>query len=161
ALEAIYSLRQRSMAFTLDLLGEATITEVEADRYQSEYLHLIDGLSRQVNAWKPIDLIDRDAQGTLPRVNVSVKLSSLYSQFDPMDPAGTCQAVRARLRPILRAAQRTGSFVNVDMEQFSYKELTLQIFREILDEEEFRAWKDVGIALQAYLKDCLSDLERL
>ena len=41
----------------------------------------------------------------IPRVNVSVKLSSLYSQFDPIDPDGTSRAVRERLRPILRLAQ--------------------------------------------------------
>jgi RHH-type proline utilization regulon transcriptional repressor/proline dehydrogenase/delta 1-pyrroline-5-carboxylate dehydrogenase len=161
ALDAISALRQRSLAFTVDLLGEATITEVEARRYQEEYLHLIDGLSRQVNSWPPIDLIDRDAYGELPRVNVSVKLSSLYSQFDPMDPEGTSGAVRSRLRPILREAQRTGSFVNFDMEQFAYKDTTLCIFRDILLEDEFRSWQDVGIAIQAYLKECLGDLHAL
>src|SRR5262249_42542347 len=77
------------------------------------------------------------------------------------DPEGTSQAVRDRLLPILREARRTGAFVNFDMEQFAYKDLTLRIFCEILDEVEFREWKDVGIALQAYLKDCLRDLHNL
>jgi RHH-type proline utilization regulon transcriptional repressor/proline dehydrogenase/delta 1-pyrroline-5-carboxylate dehydrogenase len=161
ALDAIAALRQRSLGFTIDLLGEATITEAEAARYQEEYLNLIDGLSRRVNRWPVIDLIDRDAQGELPRVNVSLKLSSLYSQFDPIDPDGTSNAVRARLRPILRAAQRARSFVNFDMEQYAYKDTTFRIFREVLDEEEFRDWRDVGIAVQAYLNDCLKDLEEL
>ena len=154
-------MRRRSLAFTVDLLGEATITEAEAERYQADYLDLIDGLSRQVNAWPPIDLIDRGCQGPLPRVNVSIKLSSLYSQFDPIDPEGTSRAVRARLRPILRAARGTQAFVNVDMEQYAYKDLTLRIFREVLEEEEFRDWPDVGIAIQAYLRDCAADLEEL
>jgi RHH-type proline utilization regulon transcriptional repressor/proline dehydrogenase/delta 1-pyrroline-5-carboxylate dehydrogenase len=47
------------------------------------------------------------------------------------------------------------------MEQYSFKDLTLRIFREVLDESEFRTWPDVGIAIQAYLKDCLADLEHL
>jgi RHH-type proline utilization regulon transcriptional repressor/proline dehydrogenase/delta 1-pyrroline-5-carboxylate dehydrogenase len=161
ALAAIARLRRRALAFTIDLLGEATITEAEAERYQADYLDLIAGLSRQVNAWQPIDLIDRDDQGPLPRVNVSVKLSSLYSQFDPIDPDGTSKAVRARLRPILRAARSHRAFVNVDMEQYAYKDLTLRIFREVLEEDEFRDWPDVGLALQAYLRDGLADLEGL
>src|SRR5262245_37888060 len=45
ALEAIARLRRRSLAFTVDLLGEATITEAEADRCQQEYLDLVAGLS--------------------------------------------------------------------------------------------------------------------
>jgi RHH-type transcriptional regulator, proline utilization regulon repressor / proline dehydrogenase / delta 1-pyrroline-5-carboxylate dehydrogenase len=161
ALSAIAALRRRSLAFTVDLLGEATITELEAERYENEYLQLLDGLSREVNAWPAIDLIDRDSQSRLPRVNVSIKLSSLYSQFDSIDPDGTSTALRQRLRPILRQAQRTGSFINFDMEQFAFKDTTLRIFREILEEQEFRHWKDVGIALQAYLRDCFRDLQEL
>jgi RHH-type proline utilization regulon transcriptional repressor/proline dehydrogenase/delta 1-pyrroline-5-carboxylate dehydrogenase len=161
ALVTIARLRRRSLTFTIDLLGEATITEAEADRYQAEYLQLIEGLSRTVNTWAPVDVIDRDHQGPLPRVNVSVKLSALYSQFDPIDPEGTSRAVRARLRPILRAARARQAFVNVDMEQYAYKDLTLRIFREVLEEDEFRDWPDVGIAIQAYLRDCAVDLEEL
>src|SRR5205085_7090964 len=132
----------------IDLLGEATVTEAEAEQYQAQCLDLVDGLAARVNAWPEVDLIDRDDAGPLPRVNVSVKLSALYSQFDPIDPEGTSRAVRARLRPILRAARRQRAFVTFDMEQYAYKDITLHIFRQILDEGEFRDWPDVGIAVQ-------------
>ena len=158
AVEAISQLRQNNLAFTIDLLGEATITEAEADAYQRQYLELVEGLSREVNAWPAIDLIDHDHCGPLPRVNVSVKLSSLYSQFDPMDPAGTSRSVCARLRPILRLARQHRAFVNFDMEQHAFKDVTLSIFQEVLSEAEFRDWPDVGIAIQAYLVDCERDL---
>jgi RHH-type proline utilization regulon transcriptional repressor/proline dehydrogenase/delta 1-pyrroline-5-carboxylate dehydrogenase len=158
---AALQLRRRSLAFTIDLLGEATVTEAEADRYQHEYLELIAGLARAASTWEPIDRIDRDETGPLPHVNVSVKLSSLYSQFDPIDPAGTSAAVRARLRPILDSARRHGAFVNVDMEQYAFKDLTLRIFREVFEEQAFRDWPDVGIAIQAYLHDTGADLGQL
>jgi RHH-type proline utilization regulon transcriptional repressor/proline dehydrogenase/delta 1-pyrroline-5-carboxylate dehydrogenase len=161
ALAAVSRLRSRSLAFTVDLLGEATITEAEAEKAQAEYLDLIVGLSREVNGWREKPLIDRDDAGPLPRVNVSVKLSALYSQFDPIDPDGTSRAVRARLRPILRAARENQAFVNFDMEQYSSKDLTLQIFEEVLTEPEFRDWPDVGLAVQAYLRDSADDLGRL
>ena len=161
ALDAIAAMRRRSLAFTIDLLGEATITEAEAEQYQQQYLELIEGLSREVNAWPAVPLIDRDAAGPMPRVNVSVKLSSLYSQFDPIDPEATSDAVRGRLRPILRLARRHGAFVNFDMEQYAFKDVTLRIFREVLAEPEFRDWPDVGIAIQAYLRDTDADLAEL
>ncbi len=161
AVAAVSALRGRSLAFTVDLLGEATITESEAEKAQSEYLELITGLARSVNTWPENALIDRDDQGRLPRVNVSVKLSALYSQFDPIDPDGTSREVRARLRPILRAARENRAFVNFDMEQHSCKDVTLQIFEEVLSEEEFRDWPDAGIAIQAYLRDTGDDLQQL
>lgn len=161
ALATIQRLRKSSLAFTVDLLGEATITELEAEGVQKQYLELLDGLSREVNRWPEIPLIDRDDRGPMPRVNVSVKLSALFSQFDPIDPAGTSAAVRTRLRPILRSAIRNRAFVNFDMEQFAFKDTTLRIFREILDEPEFRTWPDVGIAIQVYLKETEGDLKQL
>ena len=47
------------------------------------------------------------------------------------------------------------------MEQYAFKDLTLRLFRDVLDEAEFRAWPDVGIAIQAYLRDTEADLEVL
>lgn len=160
-LATVRRLREHSLAFTVDLLGEATITEVEADAVEKQYLDLLSGLSEEVNHWPENPLIDRDDAGPIPRVNVSVKLSALFSQFDPIDPAGTSAAVRRRLRPILGAAVRNRAFVNFDMEQYACKDVTLQIFREILEEPEFRRWPDVGIAIQAYLKDTHSDLQEM
>jgi RHH-type proline utilization regulon transcriptional repressor/proline dehydrogenase/delta 1-pyrroline-5-carboxylate dehydrogenase len=138
------------------------LSESEAQRYQGEYLKLIEGLSDAAKSWTTVTQIDRDARGhALPKVNVSIKLSSLYSQFDPIDPVGTSAAVRERLRPILRLARKRGAFVNIDMEQHAYKDVTLRIFREVFDEREFRDWPDVGIAIQAYLKSVGDDLREL
>ena len=161
AVEAVRAMRDRQLAFTIDLLGEATITEVEADHVQQQYLDLLNGLTRDVNALPEVPVIDRDDRGPIPRVNVSVKLSALFSQFDPIDPDGTSRAVCKRLRPILSLAKQTGAFVNFDMEQYSFKDVTLRIFRDILTEPEFRDWPHVGIAIQAYLTDTEADLRAL
>jgi RHH-type proline utilization regulon transcriptional repressor/proline dehydrogenase/delta 1-pyrroline-5-carboxylate dehydrogenase len=161
AVEAVRRLRARELAFTIDLLGEATVTEAEADGVQRQYLDLLAGLTKEVNGWPEVPAIDRDDRGPIPRVNVSVKLSALFSQFDPIDPGGTARAVASRLRPILSLARRTGAFVNFDMEQYAFKDTTLRIFRDVLGEPEFRDWPDVGIAIQAYLRDTEGDLERL
>src|SRR5262245_23535027 len=160
-LATVARLRRQKRAFTIDRLGEAVLTESEAVQYQQAYLELIDGLCETVNAWPEIPLIDREPAGPLPRVNVSIKLTGLYSQFDPIDPEGTSRAVRERLRPILYAARRQHAFVNLDMEQYAFKDLTLRIFREALSEPDFVDWPDVGIAMQAYLQDTERDLQEL
>ncbi|MDB5320204.1 MAG: pruA, partial [Phycisphaerales bacterium] len=161
AVAAAKSLRARRWTFTIDLLGEAVLSATEALAYQKYYLDLIETLAKEASGWAEDALIDRDHLGAIPRVNVSVKLSSLFSQFDPIDPVGTSRAVRERLRPILRAAKERGVFVNFDMEQHAYKEVTIAIFREVLEEQEFREWGDVGIAIQAYLRSSGEDLRQL
>ncbi len=161
AIDAVMDMRGKKLAFTIDLLGEATITEHEADLVQKQYFDLLHGLPPIINTAPEVPAIDRDDRGPIPRVNVSVKLSALFSQFDPIDPEGTSRAVRNRLRPILQLARKNGAFVNFDMEQYGFKDTTIRIFRDILNEAEFRDWPHVGIAIQAYLKDTEDDLRQL
>ncbi|MEZ6056189.1 MAG: proline dehydrogenase family protein [Planctomycetaceae bacterium] len=158
---SVSKLRRKGLAFTLDLLGEAVVSEAEADTYQQQYLQLIEGLAPQANQWPGTAQLDRDSHGWLPRCQVSLKLSALYSQFRPVDPVGTSRHVKERLRPILRAAQEHHAFVHVDMEHYAFKDLTLDIFKEVLMEEEFRNWPDCGIVIQAYLPEAQADLHSL
>ncbi len=133
----------------------------EADRYQQLYIDLIRNIASTVNAWPEVPQADRGSFTALPRVNVSVKLSALDSQFDAIDPQGTTERVAARLRPLLRVARAERVFVHVDMESYAAKDLTLSIFQQVLAEPEFRDWPNVGIVIQAYLRDAAADLTAL
>ncbi len=157
---ALHQRRQRRV-FTLDVLGEAVTSEAEADSWQRQYIDLIENLGPTVNAWPEVPQIDRDEHGPMPRVNVSIKLSALDSQFDPIDPEGSLRRVAERLRPILRAAKRQRAHVHVDMESYRIKDLTLYVFQNVLMEDEFRGLADVGIVIQCYLHDAEADLIRL
>ncbi len=160
-LQTVSRIRKQGFAFTLNLLGEAILSEEEADVYQQTYLNLIAGMAPQVNSWPEILQVDSDQQGPIPRVNVSLKLSALYSQFNPTDPLGTADAVKSRLRPIMRQARAHGSYVHVDVEQYAHKSLTTKIFKQVLMEDEFRDFPDVGIVIQAYLPEADRDLRDL
>jgi RHH-type proline utilization regulon transcriptional repressor/proline dehydrogenase/delta 1-pyrroline-5-carboxylate dehydrogenase len=157
------AMRERKLkrGFTIDLLGEAVTSEPEATRYLNGYINLIEGIAPIVNRWPEVPQIDRASLQELPRVNVSIKLSALDSQFDPIDAQGTAARVKQRLRPLLRVAREHRTFVNVDMESYRTKDLTLEIFQQILMEDEFRDTSDVGIVIQCYLKDSESDLRDL
>lgn len=159
--ETVTRLRTEGFAFTLDLLGEAVISEPEAEKYQQAYLDLIAELAPKVQVWQDNPRLDRDSHGTIPRVNTSLKLSALFSQFKPIDPVGTAEGVKDRLRPILRAARQHETCVHIDMEHYAYKDMTLEIFQQILMEDEFRDFADVGIVIQAYLPEAEHDLHQL
>ncbi len=153
--------RRQKRAYTLDVLGEAVTSDLEADRWQRAYIELIENLGPTVNAWPEVPQIDCDQHGSLPRVNVSIKLSALDSQFDPIDREGSTRRVSARLRPILRAAMRHRAHVHVDMESYRIKELSLHAFQSVLMEDEFRQFADVGIVIQCYLRESAADLVQL
>jgi RHH-type transcriptional regulator, proline utilization regulon repressor / proline dehydrogenase / delta 1-pyrroline-5-carboxylate dehydrogenase len=161
ALRDLELLRDRGLGFTLDVLGEASVSEVEAATYQARYLELLDTLATQSAGWPDVPVVDRAAWGPLPKVNVSIKVTSLYSQIDPLDDRGSIAAVKLALRPIFRKAAQTGAFLNLDLEQFRYRDLTYAAFVELLDEPEFHDFEHAGIVVQAYLRDAERDLRSL
>src|SRR5574341_1322784 len=153
-------LRKEPAAFTLDVVGEATVSDGEAAAMQRRYLDLLRRLAVISEKWPACAQIDDSPSGKIPRVNLSVKLSSLCARFDPIDP-NTEVIVRERLRELFRAAAQLSAAVTVDMEQYALRDLTLAIFRSVLEESEFREKPFAAIALQAYLKDSENNVSQL
>lgn len=161
ALPALRAMRARGIASTIDLLGETAVSEIEADRYQTRYSELLETLAREMREWPAVPQIDEDDRGPLPRVNVSVKLSALCSQIRAPDPEGAMALLSERLRPLLRRAAGHGAAVMFDMESAQLKDLTIALFKSLLDETEFRTYPHAGIAIQAYLHDSERDINGL
>ncbi len=147
--------------YSVDLLGEATVSEREADQYRDRCLEALTVLGKAVANWPAMQVLERDHLGPLPRVQLSVKLSALYSQLDGIDPEGSYRAVAARLRPILDLACALPAALTFDMEHAETKDLTVMIFKRLLSEDAYAAYPYAGIALQAYLKDTADDLDSL
>ena len=160
AVDGLHRLWRQGSAFTVDLLGEKTVTEAEADRYAARVEDLLTTLVADAPSWAPDDTLEFDDRGPLPRVNVSIKPTALASLYGPLTRADGLAQAKARLRRILRLAQEHGAFVYFDMEHYDVKDLTLQLFRELLEEPDL-ADVDAGIVVQAYLKDSRDDLAAL
>jgi RHH-type proline utilization regulon transcriptional repressor/proline dehydrogenase/delta 1-pyrroline-5-carboxylate dehydrogenase len=159
--ETLRKLAERGISFTVDILGEAVVSEREADEYAQRYLDLMSQLAKELKNWPQAGNGNNSPKGQAPTLNVSVKLSALYSQVHPADPDTAIGAISGRLRPILRRAKELGAFVNFDMESYVLKELTLRVFKTVFAEPEFREGPACGLALQAYLKDCEADLRQI
>ncbi len=161
ALPRLRKLWDAGQAFSLDVLGEACLSEAEARALSERYLALIPALAAATAGWPEQPLLHDTPAGPIPRANVSVKLSALHPHADAIDFARSVCELAERLRPIFRAARSAGVAINVDMEDSQRKELTLAVFQRLCDDDEFRDWPDAGIALQAYLKSADADVERL
>ncbi len=151
-------LHQQDTAFTVDVLGEAVVSEKEADGYAARYLDLMNMLARETSPWASPCKSDLGPRGETPRLNLSLKISAFYSQVHPADPGTAIEKLSARLRPVLRRAKELGAFINFDMESYAAKNLALRLFKTIFSEPEFAAEPPCGLALQAYLKDSEADL---
>jgi RHH-type proline utilization regulon transcriptional repressor/proline dehydrogenase/delta 1-pyrroline-5-carboxylate dehydrogenase len=161
AVKKIKLFRKFGMVFTLDMLGEAVVSETEADAYFRKYMDAMDVLSQEAPYWKDNPLLDASCGGGRPRINLSLKLSALYSGIDPVDPIGSIAGIKKRLVPLLLRASEVGAFVNIDMEDYRLKGLTLDVFRDVAMMPQLRNLSNIGIVIQAYLKDSLDDVRNL
>ncbi|MDP3921030.1 MAG: proline dehydrogenase family protein [Candidatus Omnitrophota bacterium] len=132
-------LDREGVTSSIDLLGEKTMSEAEAEICFQRYQSLIRTLGKKKWGFK--------------KQNVSVKLSALDPLFDPIDPNGTSERIRWRLRELVRLGTEQQVFIHIDMEEFEMRDLTLKIVRDLLHEDEFAPGIALGIVLQAYLRD--------
>src|SRR5215469_1456691 len=114
--EVIATLRKRraqKIGFTVDVLGEAVVSEAEADKHAAFYGDLLEKLAREAKDWT--DPLGKSVE-LFPVVNLSVKISALYSQMSPAAPGDAIAHLGTKLRPLLRRARELGAFINFDME---------------------------------------------
>jgi len=138
-----------------DLLGEAVLSDEEADAYARRYLELIAQLGRDPAA-------GAETIGGAAMLQVSVKLSSLTAHFSPVDPGGTIRRVRPAFEAICEAARDAGVGITVDMEQYEYRDLTWELFRSVLGKgARLEAWPHAGIVVQGYLRDALDHVDEV
>jgi RHH-type proline utilization regulon transcriptional repressor/proline dehydrogenase/delta 1-pyrroline-5-carboxylate dehydrogenase len=159
AVATLKKLRKEGLAFSVDLLGEEVLSAHEAREYSNRYLELLAILKDEVDRWAEAPILDAEHQGPLPRLNISLKVTSFYSQIDPQDWEGSLVRTKEGLAPVLDAAQRLGAAVIVDMEHYYLKDFTIALFKELLQDRPDLEF--AGIALQAYLRDTESDLSDL
>ncbi len=149
ALKSLHTLREDGAALSIDLLGEAVVSDIEASRYASRYLETLEFLA-------PALIARQGYQSRGNKIDISLKISSFYSQIEPLNWDGSIEKVKDGLRPVFERATALDASITFDMEHYYLKDLTIAIFKSILDEYKYFQWP--GIALQAYLKDTREDL---
>jgi RHH-type proline utilization regulon transcriptional repressor/proline dehydrogenase/delta 1-pyrroline-5-carboxylate dehydrogenase len=149
------------IAASLDLLGEATVTAAEADRYAERCADALDVVAEAAPRWPERPLLEADSAGPIPRANLSVKVSALTPLMRPDAPdVGRDDAAR-RLRPLLERARDRGAHLHIDMESVDSLETTLDLVGELLDEPALHDGPSAGVVLQAYLLDSPQQLDRI
>ena len=152
--------RRKGFAFTLDVLGEATVSEAEADLYAENYMRLLGGLERAQSHWPALGAGDSALDwGHSPKINLSIKPSALYSQINPADFEGSVGHILDRLRPVYRKVVELKGFMCIDIEMRKHKEITFELYRRLRSESEFRDYPHLGLAMQVYLRSCDRDID--
>jgi proline dehydrogenase len=161
ALGVLRGLWGHGVASSVDLLGEATVTQAEADAYAARCTGALERLATSAAGWPERPLLEHDGLGPLPRANVSVKVSALTPLLRPDAPELGRRDAAGRLAPLLRRADELGAHIHIDMESLDSREAVLELVLDLLGEAEFREGPSSGLVLQAYLRDSPEQLDQV
>ena len=156
---AVDALRDQGLAISLDLLGEEVLSDGEASIYSRRYIDLLDSMSSKVKEWPVVPILENDQLGSIPKLDVSVKVSSFSCRLEPMDWDRSVAETIASLHPVMDAAKERNVAVTFDMESYYFKDLFIDIVKRLLS--DYRDGPLTGLALQAYLKETKDDLINL
>ncbi len=159
ALGTLRELWNDGVASSVDLLGEATVTQAEAQRYAVRCDAALEALATAARDWPGRPALERDSAGALPRANLSVKVSALTPLLRPDAPERGKRDAAERLRGLLRRARDLDAHLHIDMESLDSRDAVLELVLELLAEDEFGDGPSAGMVLQAYLRDSPQTLD--
>lgn len=140
ACERRYDYDERYYDFSFDMLGEAALTEQDAQRYLSAYMEAIEAVAATPGATD---------------TTISIKLSALHPRFENLKSRRVFQELTESLLQLIVTARTYGVGITLDAEEADRLELTLILFKELLRTDLCRGWGKLGIAVQAYGKRAL------
>ena len=155
----IAGLQKKGFSVSLDNVGDASLSLEDAIAYKKYYLSLITQFAR---AEENNELC------------MSLKLSALTTDLDAAvgndrEALAKQEEIKTAIIEMLQAASKVQDrrvFIRIDMEEYLYKELTLKLFREIVEQNRILAVDDngrlrLGVVIQAYLRDAAQDVRNL
>ncbi len=157
ALPVLEKMWLRDTAFTASLLGETCTNRYEAQEYQNTYIDMINSLADAAELWPENQQCEQDHLGQLPRVNISVKISSLCPNLKQTYSSADIESLAGNLIPILQVAQQRNAQIHVDMEYAAVKDVILDIFLHCAEKIDI----PIGVVLQTYLRQVEEDAQKL
>jgi RHH-type proline utilization regulon transcriptional repressor/proline dehydrogenase/delta 1-pyrroline-5-carboxylate dehydrogenase len=142
---------ERRYAYSFDMLGEAAITAVDAQRYFEKYRDAISEVGRHA----------RQLQAGRARPGISVKLSALHPRYEYLQRERVLRELGPTLLQLVRQARSAGIALTVDAEEADRLELSLQLVELVLRSELTEGYADFGMAVQAYQKRAYGVLQWL
>ncbi|MFN3238871.1 MAG: proline dehydrogenase family protein, partial [Pseudomonadales bacterium] len=132
---------KRGFLYSYDMLGEAALTQADADQYFESYAHAIEKIGESTDGG-PI----QDQPG------ISVKLSALHPRFELAKFDRLVKELVPRLNALARLASKHNLGLNVDAEEANRLEVLLMVVQKALSDPQLAGWDGFGLVIQAYGK---------
>ena len=131
----------RGYRYSYDMLGEAALTQADAERYQRAYRDAIAALGAR-GPYKSV----------LDAPSISIKLSALHPRYEVAKRARVHAELIPKLLELAQLAKKNAIGLTVDAEEADRLELSLEIIAAVHADPSLDGWDGYGLAVQSYLK---------
>ncbi len=121
--------------FSLDMLGEAALSRIDAQNYYRKYHYAMD------------EIILRKRQ---EQVSISIKLSALHPRYEYRHASSSIKDIVQTLTPLMIHANEHNIDLTIDAEEADRQALGLKVFSQLFTLPSCGKTTHLGLAVQAY-----------
>ncbi|MGA7675301.1 MAG: bifunctional proline dehydrogenase/L-glutamate gamma-semialdehyde dehydrogenase PutA [Rhizomicrobium sp.] len=144
--------RERGYRISFDMLGEAAYTAHDAERHFASYRS---GLEAIAAAYAGDDV------PIFERPSISVKFSALHPRYEWVKRKRVMKELLPALVDLACRARAANVGFTIDSEEADRLEIMLDLFEALANADGLKDWNGLGLAVQAYQKRALPELDWL
>src|SRR5476649_211300 len=134
---------EKGFRYSYDMLGEAALTEKDAQAYLQSYQQAINAIGKASNG-----------RGIYEGPGISIKLSALHPRYSRAQYERVMEELYPRLLALTLLARQYDVGINIDAEEADRLEISLDLLEKLCFEPELAGWNGIGFVIQAYQKRC-------
>jgi RHH-type proline utilization regulon transcriptional repressor/proline dehydrogenase/delta 1-pyrroline-5-carboxylate dehydrogenase len=133
----------RGYRYSYDMLGEAALTEADAQNYYASYETAIHAIGKA-----------SDGRGIKDGPGISIKLSALHPRYSRAQYERVMGELLPRVRSLVLLAKQYNIGLNIDAEETDRLEISLDMLEALAFDPELSGFEGIGLVVQAYQKRC-------
>lgn len=137
------SYRDKGYSYSFDMLGEAALTQQDADKYLDAYMQAIDSVAQDTY------------KGNAANPTISIKLSALHPRYEVAQEARVMNELFESVKQLIIKARAKNVGITIDAEEADRLEMSLSLFQKLYQDPVCHGWGLFGLVIQAYSKRAL------
>jgi len=135
--------KDKGFRYSYDMLGEAALTEKDAQAYMTSYQEAIHTIGKASHGL-----------GIYEGPGISIKLSALHPRYCRAQYERVIDELYPRLLSLTLQAMHYDIGINIDAEEAERLEISLDLLEKLCCEPQLVGWNGIGFVIQAYQKRC-------
>ena len=133
----------RGYQYSYDMLGEAALTEHDAQSYYASYEKAIHAIGKASNG-----------RGIKNGPGISIKLSALHPRYSRAQASRVMSELLPRVRSLVLLAKQYDIGINIDAEEADRLEISLDMLEALAFDKDLAGFEGIGLVVQGYQKRC-------